>query len=120
MIKRTIKEHKRIIFNGDGYSEEWIEEAKKRGLLNLVSTVDALPHYIKEKNIALFEKHGVLCKEEMLSRYEILVESYINVVRIEAATLAEMVSIHLDFSFFPSRKSYIYYTFLFQSHELFF
>lgn len=92
LIRRTIKEHKRIIFNGDGYSEEWIEEAKKRGLLNLASTVDALPHYIKEKNIALFEKHGVLCKEEMLSRYEILVESYINVVRIEAATLAEMVS----------------------------
>ena len=92
LIRRTIKEHKRIIFNGDGYSEEWIEEAKKRGLLNLVSTVDALPHYIKEKNIALFEKHGVLCREEMLSRYEILVESYINVVRIEAATLAEMVS----------------------------
>ncbi len=92
LIKRTFAKHKRIVFNGDGYSPEWLEEAKRRGLLNLASTVDALPHYIKEENITLFERQQVLCREEIFSRYEILVKSYINIVRIEAATFHDMVS----------------------------
>ncbi len=92
LIKRTLNKHKRIIFNGDGYSKEWVKEAEKRGLLNLKSTVDALPYYIKEENVKLFERHKVLCKEEINSRYEILLNSYINIIRIEAATLHDIVS----------------------------
>ena len=92
LLKRTIREHKRIIFNGDGYSKEWAQEAKRRGLSELSSTPDALPCYILPENIELFERHKVLCKEEMYSRYEILVESYINVIRIEAATMHDMIS----------------------------
>lgn len=92
LIKRTFSKHKRIVFNGDGYSEEWIAEAERRGLLNLASTVDALPYYISEDNISLFERQQVLCREEIQSRYEILVNSYINIVRIEAATFHDMVS----------------------------
>lgn len=92
LIKRTFAKHKRIIFNGDGYSNEWREEAERRGLLNLKSTVDALPYYIKDENVELFERHKVLCKEEIYSRYEILLNSYINIVRIEAATLHDIVS----------------------------
>ena len=70
LIKKTIKEHKRIIFNGNNYSEEWVKEAEKRGLLNLKTTVDALPHYIEPKNIKLFTKHKIFTESEMYSRYE--------------------------------------------------
>lgn len=91
LIKKTIKEHKRIIFNGDGYSEEWPKEAAKRGLLNLKSTVDALPSFISEKNIKLFTDHKIFTETEMHSRYEILLETYSKVINIEALTMADMV-----------------------------
>ncbi len=90
LISKTIKEHKRIIFNGNSYSAEWVKEAKKRGLSNLATTVDALPHYMDEKNVALFEKHGVLNRNEMKSRMEILLENYSNVIHIEALTMIDM------------------------------
>ena len=90
LISQTIKEHKRIIFNGNSYSAEWVKEAKKRGLSNLATTVDALPHYMDEKNVALFEKHGVLNRNEMKSRMEILLENYSNVIHIEALTMIDM------------------------------
>ncbi len=92
VVKEIIKKHKRIIFNGNNYSEEWLIEAEKRGLLNLKTTVDAIPSLINEKNIKLFDKHGVLSPAEMHSRYEIQLESYAKTLRIEALTMVEMVS----------------------------
>lgn len=91
LIKKNITAHKRIIFNGNNYSDEWVEEAERRGLLNLKSTVDALPYYIADKNIALFEKHKVYTKTEMESRYEISLENYAKVINIEALTLLDML-----------------------------
>ena len=91
LLKKTIKEHKRIIFNGNGYTDEWIEEAKKRGLYNLKTTPDALPHFVDEKNIALFTKHGIFTKEELFSRYEIWLENYYKTINIESNTLAEII-----------------------------
>lgn len=90
LLRRVIKGHKRIIFNGNNYSDEWVEEAGRRGLLNLRTTVDALPHYLDEKNVALFERHKILTREELHSRYEILMENYIKTVNIEALTMLEM------------------------------
>ena len=92
IIKDTISEHKRIIFNGDGYSDEWKAEAEKRGLLNLESTVDALPLLKTEKNIAMFEKHGVLSRAEINSRVDIVLENYSKILHIEALTLIEMMN----------------------------
>ena len=92
IIKDTISGHKRIIFNGDGYSDEWKAEAKKRGLLNLESTVDALPLLKTEKNIAMFEKHGVLSRAEINSRVDIVLENYSKILHIEALTLIEMMN----------------------------
>ena len=91
LLKKTIEEHKRIIFNGNGYTDEWLEEAEKRGLYNLKTTPDALPHFIAEKNIALFTKHGIFTKEELFSRYEIWLENYYKTINIESNTLAEMI-----------------------------
>ncbi len=91
LIKETIQKHKRIIFNGDGYSEEWEIEAGQRGLLNLKNTPAALPYFIKEKNLNLFEKHRVFTKTEVHSRYDILMDNYCKLVRIEALTMVEMV-----------------------------
>ena len=91
LIKDTIKEHKRILFNGNGYEESWVEEAGKRGLLNLKSTPDALPYFLHKKNVDLFTSHKVFTKEEMESRYEILMENYCKVINIEALTMIEMV-----------------------------
>lgn len=91
LLKKTIEEHKRIIFNGNGYTDEWVEEAEKRGLYNLKTTPDALPHFIAEKNIALFTKHGIFTKEELFSRYEIWLENYYKTINIESNTLAEMI-----------------------------
>ena len=91
LLKQTIKDHKRIIFNGNNYSEEWVVEAEKRGLLNLTSTVDALPHYIAEKNITLFEQHKVYDKTEIESRYEILLENYAKVINIETLTFIDII-----------------------------
>ena len=90
LLKDTIKKHKRILFSGNNYSEEWFKEAEKRGLLNLKTTVDALPYYNSDKNVALFEKHGVLSKSEIDSRMEILFENYANIVHIEALTALDM------------------------------
>lgn len=92
LIKRTIKEHKRIIFNGNGYDAAWIKEAtEERGLLNLATTPQALPCYLSPKNIALFGRHGVFSETELRSRYEIQVQNYCKVIRIEARTMLDML-----------------------------
>ncbi len=91
LIKRELTAHKRIIFNGNGYSEEWVEEAKKRGLSNLKSTVDALPSFVSDKAVAVFEKHKVFTKGEVFSRYDIELEKYYKIIDIEAHTLDSMV-----------------------------
>ncbi|MCX7903390.1 MAG: glutamine synthetase III [Caloramator sp.] len=90
IIRETVKEHKRIIFNGDGYSKEWVEEAERRGLLNLRSSVDAIKYLISSKNIDLFERHKVLNKNEIYSRYEVMLEGYIKQLLIEARTMVEI------------------------------
>ena len=90
LILKTIKEHKRIIFNGNGYDDSWVKEAEKRGLLNLKSTPEALQHTLDEKNIALFEKHGVYSKVELTSRNEIHYENYSKIINIEALTMIDM------------------------------
>ena len=103
LLKDTFTDHARIIFNGNGYTDKWLAEAKKRGLPNLKSTPEALPHLIAEKNIELFTKHHVLTKEELFSRYEILLEDYVKTNRIEAKTMEEMV----QKDFLPSLFSYV-------------
>ena len=90
LLSETIRDHKRIIFNGNNYSEEWVAEAESRGLLNLKSTVECIPTFIKDKNVAVFVKHGVLSKSEIESRYEILLENYIKTINIEALTMISM------------------------------
>ena len=90
LIKRVITEHKRIVFNGNGYDDKWLAEAKKRGLLNLKTTPDALPRFVDEKNIALFTSHKVYTEREMHSRLEILLQSYCNLIGIEGKTMVEM------------------------------
>ena len=90
LIKRTIHEHKRIIFNGDGYSEEWKKEAHRRGLLNLPTTVDAMPTVLDRKNIELFERHHIYTEPEVRSRYEIQLDVYSKTINIEALTMIEM------------------------------
>lgn len=90
LMKETIKKHKRIIFNGNNYSDEWVEEAQKRGLLNLKTTVDALPYFVEKKNIELFTRLGIFSEKEIRSRYEIMLENYCKVVNIEALTMLEM------------------------------
>ena len=92
LIRRTIREHKRIIFNGNGYSDEWKEEAARRGLSNLANTVDAIAVYHDKKNIDIFTKHKIYTEQELKSREEILYESYRKTVNIEARTMVEMVS----------------------------
>ena len=91
LIVREIKAHKRIIFNGNGYDDAWIAEAKKRGLYNLASTPDALPHYTDKKNLQLFTRHGVYTPVEVGSREEILLEEYSKTIRIEALTMLDML-----------------------------
>ena len=91
LIKKTISEHKRIIFNGNNYSEEWVKEAEKRGLLNLKTTADALPFFIADKNILLFTKHKIFTPAELRSRYEILMEVYSKKLHIEALTMVDMI-----------------------------
>lgn len=82
-LKRRISEHKRIIFNGDNYSEEWVKEAERRGLPNLKNTMTALHSLVNEKNVALFEKYGVFSRRELESRFEIFLEEYHRRIRIE-------------------------------------
>ena len=91
LVRKAFIEHGRIIFNGNGYEEAWVEEAARRGLANLRSTADALPTYVLPKNVELMMKHGVYTKEEMLSRHEIHMEKYRKVIHIEAATMVDMV-----------------------------
>ena len=91
LIKREIKAHKRIIFNGNGYDDAWVAEAEARGLHNLKSTVDALPHYTDEANVELFARHNVYTRVEMESREEALLEEYYKTLHIEALTMSDMV-----------------------------
>ena len=91
LLKKTIIDHKRVIFNGNGYTDEWIEEAEKRGLYNLVSTPDALPHFIDEKNETLLTSHHIFTDAELHSRYEIKLDNYVKTLHIEAGTLAEII-----------------------------
>ena len=90
LIKKTITEHKRIIFNGNGYDDKWIAEAEKRGLLNLRTTPDCLPYSLYEKNLKLFISHKVYSETEMRARYEILSENYCKIINIEALTMIDM------------------------------
>ncbi len=91
LIKKTIKDHKRIIFNGNGYDDEWIKEAEKRGLSNLRTTPDCLPALISEKSVELFANHKVFTREELEARYEIYLENYCKTINIEALTMIDMV-----------------------------
>lgn len=91
LIKNTIRDHKRIIFNGNNYTDDWVEEAEKRGLLNLKTTPDALPYFVHSKNVELFTKHHVFSESELYSRYEILMENYCKTIHIEALTMIDMV-----------------------------
>ena len=102
LIKNTIKNHKRIIFNGNNYSDNWVQEAEKRGLLNLKTTPDALPYFIHSKNVDLFTKHHVFSESELYSRYEILMENYYKTIHIEALTVIDMVKKYI----IPSVLSY--------------
>lgn len=103
LVKRTINDHKRIIFNGNGYEDAWQEEAKKRGLSNLKTTVDALPHYLDQKNIALFETHKIFTANEIHARYEVALEQYSKALHIEALTMLDMARKQL----LPSAVSYM-------------
>lgn len=91
LIRDVIKKHRRIIFNGNGYDNAWIEEAEKRGLLNLRSTPDCVPYYLCEKNVALFTQHRVYTPAEINARYEIKLDNYCKVLHIEALTMLDMV-----------------------------
>ena len=91
LIRRVIREHKRIIFNGNGYDDSWVKEAESRGLLNLKSTPDCVPYYLAEKNIALFVRHKVYLETEIRARYEIKLDNYCKVLHIEASTMLDMV-----------------------------
>lgn len=102
LIRRAIRKHKKVIFNGNGYTEEWVQEAEKRGLYNLASTPECLPYFIAEKNVSLFEKHHIFTREELFSRYEILLENYVKTIGIEAKTMKEM----LTKDFLPSLCSF--------------
>ena len=92
LIRDTVKAHKRILFNGNGYDNHWPEEAQRRGLMNLRTTPEALAHLLDKKNVALFERHGVFNAAELRSRYEILLQNYVKVIHIEAETMMDMVS----------------------------
>ena len=90
LIQKTIKEHKRIIFNGNGYDDAWIAEAEKRGLMNLKTTADAMPHLCDEKNIKMLTAHGIFTEPELYSRRDIMLENYTKTVNIEANTMIDM------------------------------
>ncbi len=92
LIRDTIRKHKRLIFNGNNYAPEWTQEAQRRGLINWPSAADALPHLCDEKNVALFERHGVFTPAELKSRQEIYLDNYVKVLSIEALTMLDMVS----------------------------
>ena len=91
LIRKTLKKHKRIIFNGNGYDESWIKEAERRGLSNYASTPEALAHYLDKKNVKVFTGNKVLTESELLSRHEIYLEKYYKTIHIEAMTLTDML-----------------------------
>ena len=91
LVKDTVIAHKKIVFNGNGYTDEWVAEAEKRGLYNLKSTPEALPVFKAEKNVKLFTSHHIFTETEIFSRYEILLENYVKTIHIEAKTLYSMV-----------------------------
>ena len=92
LIKDTYRSHKRIVFNGNNYSDEWVKDARERGLSNLKTTVDALPEFVSQKSIDLFTKHSVFSEIEIRSRYEILLEGYCKALHIEALTMTDLAS----------------------------
>ena len=92
LIKREAEAHKRILFNGNGYSEEWVEEAEKRGLYNLKTAPDCLPYLVAKKNVDMLTSVGVFSEEELQARYAILLENYSETSLIEARTMVEMVN----------------------------
>lgn len=102
LLKQIIREHKRIIFNGNGYSDEWVEEAKRRGLPIYRTTVDAVPHYYDEKNVALLEKFGIFSRSQIISRVDILLERYSKTINIESLTMIDMTKK----KFIPASLSY--------------
>ena len=102
LIQKTIREHKRIIFNGNNYSDSWVREAKKRGLSNLKNTVEALPAFVSSKSIDMFTRHCVFSETEIRSRYEILLENYCKTLHIEALTMSDIVKKEI----FPACISY--------------
>jgi glutamine synthetase len=91
LVKKSVAEHKRVVFNGNNYDAKWVTEAGNRGLSNLRTTVDALPEFITEKSVKVFKKHGVFTKEELHSRYEIFLEAYCKTLHIEALTMVDLV-----------------------------
>ena len=91
LIKETYTAHKRIVFNGNNYSDEWVDEAENRGLSNLKATVDALPEFVSAKSVELFTKHSVFTTSELHSRFDILMESYCKTIHIEALTMVDIV-----------------------------
>ena len=103
LVVRVYREHKRIIFNGNNYTDEWKEEAARRGLLNLKNTAEALPHFSDKKNIALFEREGVFTEREVISRTEIMLDNYAKVLAIEGLTMIEMAKEDI----YPSVNAYI-------------
>lgn len=103
LLKTMIKNHKKILFNGNGYTDEWVEEAARRGLYNLKSLPDAVPQFIADKNVELFTKHHIFSKDEIYSRYEILLENYAKTLHIESLAMQDMVK--KDFT--PALFAYI-------------
>lgn len=103
LVKRAIAKHRRIIFNGNGYTDEWVREAKKRGLYNLRSTPEALACFTSQKNLELFTRHHIFTEQEIVSRYEILLENYCKTIHIEAQTMQDMVRSQ----FLPALRCYI-------------
>lgn len=104
LMKNVLKNHRRIIFNGDGYSVEWVKEAAERGLPNYPSTVDAMPHYTDEKNMRIFKKFGIYNENELKARTEVLLEKYSKTIRIEARTMVQMARKQL----LPATLEYIH------------
>ncbi|MDE5772203.1 MAG: glutamine synthetase III [Ruminococcus sp.] len=104
LLKTVLKEHRRIIFNGDGYSLEWVQEAKRRGLPNYPSTVDCIPHYTDKKNMCIFKKFGIYTENELKARTEVLLETYSKTIRIEARTMIQMARKQL----LPATLEYIH------------
>ena len=90
LLRDVLTKHQRIIFNGDNYTDAWVEEAEKRGLLNLTSTVEAIPYLIAKKNVELFKTHGIFSEVESYARYGIKIEGFCKIVNIEALTMIDM------------------------------